>query len=191
MVVPVGAGGGGGGQAFTSVLPPDYLVTEGYAASPMGPVRIRAAAPTSSADISFGAMRTALWWVVPALVAMIGGAHVAARRAVVAPGCRAHASGGRDLRHDPARAGARAGIPRRGRPPGPNDERHARPARRLGPPPTRVRCRRIARVAIAAGVDPHAGRGRLDAVGGRRSAELTARCPGRDRPPRCDRRAIS
>jgi signal transduction histidine kinase len=71
MVVPVGAGGVGG-QAFTSVLPPDYLVTEGYAASPTGLVRIRAAAPTSSADISFGAMRTALWWVVPVLVTMIG-----------------------------------------------------------------------------------------------------------------------
>jgi HAMP domain-containing protein len=72
MVVPVGASSGGG-QVFTSALPPDYLVTEGYAASAMGPVRIRAAAPTSSADISLGAMRTALWWVVPALVAMIGG----------------------------------------------------------------------------------------------------------------------
>ncbi len=76
MVVPVGTSGiagGSGGQVFTSALPADYLVTEGYAASAMGPVRIRAAAPTSSADISLGAMRTALWWVVPALVAMIGG----------------------------------------------------------------------------------------------------------------------
>ena len=79
MVVPVGAGGlagasgGSGGQAFTASVPADYIVTEGYAASAMGPVRIRAAAPTSSADISFGAMRSALWWVVPALVAMIGG----------------------------------------------------------------------------------------------------------------------
>ena len=72
IVVPVGASSGGG-QVLTSALPPDYLVTEGYAASAMGPVRIRAAAPTSSADISLGAMRTALWWVVPALVAMIGG----------------------------------------------------------------------------------------------------------------------
>lgn len=70
MIVPVGEGGG---QAFVSTLPADYLVTEGYVASASGPVRIRAAAPTSSADISLGAMRTALWWVVPALVAMIGG----------------------------------------------------------------------------------------------------------------------
>ena len=84
MVVPIGAGGiaggiadgiagGSGAQVFTSAPPADYLVTEGYAVSAMGPVRIRAAAPTSSADISLGAMRTALWWVVPALVAMIGG----------------------------------------------------------------------------------------------------------------------
>ena len=72
MVVPIGAGGSGA-QVFTSAPPADYLVTEGYAVSAMGPVRIRAAAPTSSADISLGAMRTALWWVVPALVAMIGG----------------------------------------------------------------------------------------------------------------------
>jgi signal transduction histidine kinase len=79
--IPSAASGGGtfvapvdtGAPMFSAALPADYVVTEGLVpVEGTGMVRVRAAAPTSSADVSLDAMRRALWYVVPALVALIG-----------------------------------------------------------------------------------------------------------------------
>ena len=78
--IPSGAAGGGtfvapvdaGAPSFSAALPADYVVTEGLVPVEGAMVRVRAAAPTSSADVSLDAMRRALWYVVPVLVALIG-----------------------------------------------------------------------------------------------------------------------
>ena len=177
-----------GGQAFTSALRPDYLVTEGYAASAMGPVRIRAAAPTSSADISFGAMRTALWWVVPGarrddrgLTWLLVGRSLRPVAALTRRVAEISASTLHERVPEPA---SRDEVGRLARTMNGMLDRLDASARRqrefvadasheLRSPLASIRTQ--VEVASMPSADVA-------------STELTIRCPGGDRPPRCDRR---
>ena len=132
---------------------------------PVGGVVLATASPLDAVRDTLASTRQLLWVVGPALVALVAGLAWLLAGTGPAAGPRRDVAGRGDHVALAARAGAGAGVGRRDRRAGADDERDARPAR-VGDdvqPPARVG--RLARAAHAGGGDAHRAGGRPPVAG--------------------------